>query len=203
MSSNSIQKDPEKKRRLGQAFLAYAKRLNVQTNHGIIHTSWDKGRTSGALGKHYIQGSKPHQEEMVKAGNASPVLSFYTHIPMSSKETRRINRCKHWRERRFIWQTMRLLEGGSGVRALAGHWRTGRWWWLESTGMGWVYVGAEVLSCGLVLYEGSSSAPLLSSRSSPVDGHTGELCTVTEPWARMEEWVSSASQNDLPGISVL
>lgn len=53
------------------------------------------------------------------------------HIPMSSKETWRITRCKHWRERRFIWQIMRLLEGGSGVRALTGHWRTGRWWCLR------------------------------------------------------------------------
>lgn len=68
-------------------------------------------------------------------------------------------------------------------------------------GAGWVYVGAEALSCGLVLYEPSSSAPLLSSRLSPEDRPIGGLCTVTEPWARMDEWVSSLSQNDLPGTS--
>lgn len=68
-------------------------------------------------------------------------------------------------------------------------------------GADWVYVGAEALSCGLVLYEPSSSAPLLSSRSSPEDRSIGGLCTVTEPWARMDEWVSSLSQNDLPGTS--
>lgn len=89
MSTVSIQKDPEQKKasckdvwvklfwhmRRGSTF------LNIQTKHGIIHTPWDKGRTSGALGKHYIQGSKPHREGMVKAGNASPVLNefFYAH----------------------------------------------------------------------------------------------------------------------------
>ncbi len=92
---------------------------------------------------------------------------------------------------------MKLLKGGSGLRALGGDWRTRQvLFGVKRTGeegAGWVYVGAEALSCGLVLYESSSSAPLLSS--------IGGLCTFTEPWARMDEWVSSPSQNNLPGTS--
>lgn len=92
--------------------------------------------------------------------------------------------------RSFIWQTMRLLCGGSGLRALE-----------VEGGAGCVYGGAEVFSCGLVLYESSSNAPLLSSRSSPAERAIGGWCTVTEPWVRMGEWGSSPSQNDLPGTS--
>ncbi len=92
---------------------------------------------------------------------------------------------------------MKLLKGGSGLRALGGDWRTRQvLFGVKRTGeegAGWVYVGAEALSCGLVLYESSSSAPLLSS--------IGGLCTFTEPWARLDEWVSSPSQNNLPGTS--
>lgn len=100
---------------------------------------------------------------------------------------------------------MRLLSGGSGLRALevdcGAMWSVCVGRGLGGSGAGCVYVGAEVFSCGLVLYESSSNAPLLSSRSSPAERAIGGLCTVTDPWVRMEEWGSSLSQNDLPGTS--
>lgn len=80
---------------------------------------------------------------------------------------------------------MRLLSGGSGLRALEVNCRT--MWSGLGSGAECVYVGTDVFSCGLVLCEPSSNAPLLSSRSSPVDRAIGGLCTVTDPWVRMDE----------------
>lgn len=173
--------------------------------HNLYVTGY--GRTIGALGNVTFRAqTRLDNWGIVKAGHLSPVSKSFpqnAHPIGLTKEhggEGQERQCKHWRERRFIWQIMRLLKGGSGLRALGGDWRT-RWWCLGKTGLTGVYVGAEALSCELVLYEPSSSVPLLSSRLSPADTPIGGLCTVTEAWGRMEELVSSPSQNDLPGTS--
>lgn len=207
---------PEQKQVIGESGSSFGIRKKGSTLlsrlenliwHNLYVTGY--GRTSGALGNVTFR-AQPRLVNwgIVKAGILSPVSKSFPQNAHPSGQTKehggegQERLCKHWRERRFIWQIMRLLKGGSGLRALGGDWRT-RWWCLGKTGLTGVYVGAEALSCELVLYEPSSSAPLLSSRLSPADTPIGGLCTVTEAWARMEELASSPSQNDLPGTSVL